>query len=250
VSDGDDAAEKKEEPRLALRNIFISIEPGEKVAICGRTGSGKSSIILLLLRLLDPLPSEDQSMTIDGLSLSAINRAVLRSRILALPQDPFFLPDGNSFQANLDPYGGATEAECEAALKEVSLRDVAESRGGLAALMNADTLSQGQRQLFSVARVLLRARARAKASGSEKSGGVLLLDEVSSSVDAHTDALIQRVLKKEFERYTVVAIAHRMDSIKDYDRVIFMENGQVKGTGSPDAMLMDQAGPVLRLDEK
>jgi ABC-type multidrug transport system fused ATPase/permease subunit len=161
----------------------------------------------------------------------------LRSRIIAIPQDAFFLPDGNSYRANLDPYGTASTAECENVLKEVELWSLVENRGGLDESMKADSLSQGQKQLFSVARAVLRARARAKVlpsrafkneGGLSKSGGILLMDEVTSSVDHATDVLIQHIIHREFKEYTVIAVAHRENTVQDFDRMIVMENGSIK----------------------
>jgi len=174
-------------------------------------------------------------MKIDGVSLEAINRNILRSRIISLPQDPFLLPGGNSYRANLDPCDDAPTVECACALEEVGLWTMIKERGGLEEPMEADSLSQGQKQLFSVARAVLRARARAKAQSTNaeferrisQPGGILLLDEVTSSVDGTTDALIQKIIRKEFEGYTVIAVAHREDSVRDFDRMIVMENGAI-----------------------
>lgn len=95
-------------PNLALRDIKLTIRSGEKIAICGRTGSGKSSLIALLLKLLDPIPETAANAIIDNIPLHRINRDTLRQRIIAVPQDPVFLPDGTSFQTNLDPCGIST----------------------------------------------------------------------------------------------------------------------------------------------
>ncbi|KAB5582941.1 ABC transporter [Coniochaeta sp. 2T2.1] len=214
-------------PSLALQNLSLTITPGQKVAICGRSGSGKSSTILLLLRLLDPLPSSSSypqpfsggTMTIDSLPLSQIDRTALRRRIIAVPQDAVFLPDGTSFRSNLDPYAVSSDADCRAVLEAVDLwHPFVAERGGLDGGMVADSLSQGQKQLFSLARAMLRRRIRSEAiavasslnSTDEKEGrremgkeggGVLLLDEVSSSVDVDTDRAMQKIIQKEFEGY-------------------------------------------------
>lgn len=126
---------------LALNNIKVSIESGEKVGVCGRTGSGKSSLLLLFLRLLEPLTSTDYSVSIDSLPLHLIHRPTLRSRLIAVPQTLFFLPDGSSFRKKLDPCSGAEEAKCEDVLKRVGVWEIISSRGGLKLLMNADVLS-------------------------------------------------------------------------------------------------------------
>lgn len=227
----------------ALHNIKVSIESGEKVAVCGRTGSGKSSLIMLLLRLLEPLTLTNHSISMDSLPLHLIHRFTLRSRLIAIPQTPFFLPDSSSFRTNLDPYDSAEEAECENVLKVVGLWDIVSSRGGLEILMNADVLSQGQKQLFSLARAVLRARVKARRcqtggsllseNGGDSPRGILLLDEVSSSVDAETDSVMQRIIRSEFQAYTVVAVAHRLETVLDFDRVLIMEGGSIVEEGNP-----------------
>jgi ABC-type multidrug transport system fused ATPase/permease subunit len=216
--------------KLALRDIRITIAAGEKVAICGRTGSGKSSFIALLLKLVNPLPETADNVTIDDVPLRCLNRLTLRQRIIAVPQEGVFLPDGCTFQANVDPFGISTAAECEEVLRAVGLWEFVAKRGGLDADMSAGTLSIGQRQLMSVARALLRQRIRAQ---QQVHGGILLLDEISSSVDVETERIMQKIVKNEFKGYTVIAVSHRLDMIMDYDRVIVMDTGEIIETGSP-----------------
>ncbi|KAH4005276.1 hypothetical protein HBI13_005130 [Parastagonospora nodorum] len=217
-------------PRLALRDIHVTINPGEKVAICGRTGSGKSSMIALLLKLLDPVAETADNTIMDGISLRKLDRMALRQRIIAVPQESVFLPDGSTFQANLDPNNASTAEECRDVLGAVGLWEFVAEHGGLEAGMSSGTLSAGQRQLYSVGRALLRQRVRARQSIR---GGILLLDEVSSSVDVQTERRMQEIIKKEFENYTVVAVSHRLDMVMDFDRVLVMDTGEIVETGNP-----------------
>ncbi|EAT92252.2 hypothetical protein SNOG_00757 [Parastagonospora nodorum SN15] len=217
-------------PRLALRDIRVTINPGEKVAICGRTGSGKSSMIALLLKLLDPVAETADNTIMDGISLRKLDRMALRQRIIAVPQESVFLPDGSTFQANLDPNNASTAEECRDVLGAVGLWEFVAEHGGLEAGMSSGTLSAGQRQLYSVGRALLRQRVRARQSIR---GGILLLDEVSSSVDVQTERRMQEIIKKEFENYTVVAVSHRLDMVMDFDRVLVMDTGEIVETGNP-----------------
>lgn len=221
---------------LALRDIHLKIGSGEKVAICGRTGSGKSSLIALLLKLLDPTPETEASLMIDSTPLRSVNRSALRERIIAVPQEAVFLPDGSTFQANLDPSEVSSAEDCEAVLAAVDLWEFVQDRGGLDAGMSAGSLSAGQRQLMSLGRALLRRRIRAKnlgMGGSGSEGGVLLLDEVSSSVDHETERVMQEIIKKEFKEYTVIAVSHRLDMIMDFDRVVVMDTGEIVEVGNP-----------------
>lgn len=211
----------------------MKIDSGEKVAICGRTGSGKSSLVALLLKLLNPIASETQQILIDDVPLSRIDRAALRQRLIAVPQEAVFLPDGKTFQANLDPYSASTTQECRSVLEAVGLWTFVQQRGGLNAGMTAGSFSAGQRQLFSVARALLRRRIRASHLDGSTDQGILLLDEVSSSVDRETEIVIQKVIESEFSKYTVIAVSHRLDMIMDFDRVIVMDKGNIIEIGKP-----------------
>lgn len=149
---------------VVLRNLTLIIPAGQKVAICGRSGSGKSSIILLLLRLLEP--SRSGNIYIDQCPLHRIDRNALRQRVIAIPQEIVFLPEGSSFRENLDPLGLSAEAECRAALEAVGdLWRFVEQKGGLETAMDPETLSQGQRQLFSIARAILKKRVRSRLRG-------------------------------------------------------------------------------------
>ncbi|KAH6867400.1 putative ABC multidrug transporter [Thelonectria olida] len=227
---------------LALCDIHCTIQPGEKIAICGRTGSGKSSLVALLLKLLDPLPgTAETAAVVDDLPLQRLNRSALRQRIIAVPQEAVFLPDGSTFQMNLDPSGTCTPEECQAVLAAVCLWDFVHERGGLNAGMTAGTLSAGQRQLMSLGRAVLRRRIRAQKKPSfeggdgksEIDGGILLLDEVNSSVDRDMELIISDIIKTEIKAYTVIAVSHRLGMIMDFDRVIVMDRGEIVEVGNP-----------------
>jgi ATP-binding cassette, subfamily C (CFTR/MRP), member 1 len=198
-------------------------------------------------------------MTIDGMDLTRIERSTLRRRIIAVPQDAVFLPDGTSFQNNLDPFETATESECRSVLEAVALWAFVEDRGGLNAGMVADTLSAGQKQLFSLARAILRRRLRAReirstsrqeseeegekgTSLATKEGGILLLDEVSSSVDLATEKKMHDVIRREFEAYTIVMVSHRLDVVMDFDRVVVMDSGSVVESGPPRELSQVEGG--------
>ena len=243
-------------PNLALRNINLRFNAGEKVAICGRTGSGKSSLVALLLKLLDPTADTTGNTVIDNTPLHRIDRPTLRQRIIAVPQEAVFLPDGSTFQANLDPFNVSTSEECQSVLVAVDLWQFIQERGGLNSGMNAGTLSAGQRQLMSLGRALLRRRVRARElgfGGGGSEGWILLLDEVSSSVDHETERVMQEIIKAEFKEYTVVAVSHRLDMIMDFDRVIVMDIGEVVEVGNPMALAKEEGsrfGDLVRAGAK
>ncbi|TVY88460.1 ABC transporter [Lachnellula willkommii] len=206
----------------ALSDISFRINAGEKIGICGRTGSGKSSLLSVLLRIID---IDSGSLTIDGLDLELIRRETIRSRLITIPQDPFIL--SGSLRLNADPGGNASDESIIAALTKVGLWDILESRGGLDANMNTNPLSQGQLQIFCLARAMLR-------TGK---GKVLVLDEATSSVDSETDLLMQRLVREEFSACTVLTVAHRLDTIMDSDRVIVLDAGKLVEMGSPGELM-------------
>ncbi|CAN8098015.1 unnamed protein product [Discula destructiva] len=228
-----------EEMGLALKGVSLTVSAGEKVALVGRTGSGKSSLLLLLLRLLDPSADTAGGITIDGLPLRRIHRETLRQRVIAMPQDMVFLAAGETFRAALDPYARATDAECCAALEEVGLLEAVKEAGGLEGNVEKDTLSQGQKQLFSLAIAVLRTRAREKMGAR---GGVLLLDEVTSNVDRETEKIIMEVVARVFKEYSVVAVTHSLESVVDFDKVFVMAEGRVVKEGTPQALIKDGEG--------
>ncbi|BBN11596.1 protein MpABCC13 [Marchantia polymorpha subsp. ruderalis] len=210
---------------LVLKGINVTIEAGQKVGIVGRTGSGKSTLILALFRLVEPCGGK---IVIDGIDISSLGLTDLRCKIGIIPQDPTMF-DG-TIRSNMDPLGIYDDVEIWEALEKCQL---ASSVRGLPAKLDASVAadganwSLGQRQLFCLGRVLLK-RAR-----------ILVLDEATASVDAHTDGVIQKIVRQEFADCTVISIAHRIPSIMDSDKVLVLEAGLVKEFDSP-AVLLEQ----------
>lgn len=157
--------------------------------------SGKSSLILSLLRLVD---LNEGTIVIDGVDISTISRQEIRERLIAIPQDLFTLP--GSIRSNADTLGTASDEEIISTLKKLSIWEILERRGGLDSVLPGNTLSQGEQQLFGLARALLR----------KDQSRVLILDEATSSVDSETDSVMQNVIKEEFCHHTIISVAHRV----------------------------------------
>ncbi|PNY24634.1 Multidrug resistance-associated protein 1 [Tolypocladium capitatum] len=216
---------------MSLKDINLVIEAGERIGICGRSGSGKSSFLASLFRMLD---IRGGSIAIDSVDPKIIPLSTLRSRINAIPQDPFFLP--GTVRLNADPYRTAPDASIIEALRRVQLWDKVQGIGGLDSELKPDSLSQGQKQLFSLARAMLRPRC-----------SIVVLDEVTSSLDFETEKLMLEVLQEAFNGCTIIAIAHRLETILGFDRVAVFDDGRVVECDVPKTLLARQDSALSRL---
>lgn len=150
----------------------------------------------------------------------------MRIRLNTLSQESFFLH--GSVRDNLDPLQTVTDERIVEVLRAVTMWDFFESHGGLDGDVEENKLSHGQRQLFCLARAII------------KPGRILIIDEATSSLDSETDELIQRVIRKEFEGRTVIAIAHKLHTVLDFDRVIMLDKGRIVETGNPQTLLVTE----------
>ncbi|KAF2846111.1 ABC multidrug transporter-like protein [Plenodomus tracheiphilus IPT5] len=224
-----------------ISNFSLNIKPGEKVAIVGRTGSGKSSLVLTLFRMIELSAG---TITLDNIPLHRIPRQTIRSRLIGLPQDAYLLP--GSIRLNADPANQSSDKSIMQALKDVQIWDLIITKGDVNKYphpldVQVDDLhfSHGQRQLFCLARAMLR---RNKAS-------VVILDEATSNLDAATDAHVQRLLRSTFSHHTLIAVAHKLDTILDFDKVVVMNSGQMVEYGRPHQLLERRGSWFKRLYE-
>jgi ATP-binding cassette subfamily C (CFTR/MRP) protein 1 len=206
---------------LVLRNLSMSIKAGQKIGICGRSGSGKSSLVSTLFRMLEI--TEESSITIDGIDITSIPRQVVRERLNAIPQESIFI--AGNVRMNADPNGQHTDAAIIEAIEKVQLWELVQQKGGLEAELDAEFFSHGQRQLFCLARAILR------------KSKLVILDEATSSVDAKSDELMQKVIRREFNDCTIIAVAHRLNTIMDFDRIALLSGGELLEFDSPQALL-------------
>merc|ERR1712203_613419 len=206
----------REDTPLVVEDISVKVDGGQKVGIVGRTGAGKSTLTVALFRLVEAALGK---IKIGGKDISKIGLHDLREKLTIIPQDPVLFSGG--LRMNLDLWATLEKAHLGtfvAGTEEGLEHPVAE--GG-------ENLSVGQRQLVCLARALLR-KTR-----------VLILDEATAAVDLETDDLIQATIRKEFVDSTVMTIAHRLNTIMDYDRIMVLDKGRLVEFASPEELLGD-----------
>uniref|UniRef100_A0A8D3E7H0 ABC-type glutathione-S-conjugate transporter n=1 Tax=Scophthalmus maximus TaxID=52904 RepID=A0A8D3E7H0_SCOMX len=216
----------------ALKDISINIQNREKVGIVGRTGAGKSSLALGIFRVLEAVEGR---IFIDGINIAHIGLHDLRSKITIIPQDPVVF--SGSLRMNLDPFDTRSDEDLWTALELAHLGSfVSELPQKLdhQCCEGGENLSLGQRQLLCLARALLR-KTR-----------ILVLDEATAALDMKTDQLIQSTIRTQFEDCTVLTIAHRLNTIMDYTRVIVMDRGSIVEMDSP-AQLIHLQGHFYKM---
>nr|XP_002731747.1 PREDICTED: ATP-binding cassette sub-family C member 9-like [Saccoglossus kowalevskii] len=216
-----------------LTNVNVKFRSGKKIGICGRTGSGKSSLTLTLLRMIDIIEGR---IIIDGIDISDISVLTLRRRISIIPQDPVLFCGTVRF--NLDPERKYGDAELWYALEIAQMKGyVIEMDNQLDTIVTegGDNISTGQRQLICLARAFLR-KSR-----------ILIMDEATASVDLQTDSTLQSVIATAFSDKTVLTIAHRISTILDSDTVLVLSEGRVVEYGTPQNLLRKDGGMFASL---
>lgn len=223
----------KENLPIVLHGINCTFPGGQKIGIVGRTGSGKSTLIQALFRLIEPTCGK---IIIDDIDISTIGLHDLRSRLGIIPQDPTLFE--GTIRGNLDPLEEHSDYEVWQALDKCQLGEVIRQKAqklDSPVLENGDNWSVGQRQLVSLGRALL------------KQARILVLDEATASVDTATDNLIQRIIRYEFKDCTVCTIAHRIPTVIDSDLVLVLDDGKVAEFDSPQRLLEDKSSMFLKL---
>ncbi|KAM3195238.1 hypothetical protein ACQJBY_071375 [Aegilops geniculata] len=216
---------------LVLHGITCKFEGGDKIGIVGRTGSGKTTLIGALFRLVEPAEGK---VIIDSVDITMIGLHDLRSRLGTIPQDPTLFQ--GTIRYNLDPLGQFLDEQIWEVLDKCQLLEaVREKEQGLDShvVQDGSNWSMGQRQLFCLGRALLR-RCR-----------ILVLDEATASIDNATDAILQKTIRTEFKYSTVITVAHCIPTVMDCDMVLAMSDGKVVEYDKP-TKLMETEGSLFR----
>ncbi|KAJ4851342.1 Multidrug resistance-associated protein 5 [Turnera subulata] len=218
---------------MVLHGISCTFPGGKKIGIVGRTGSGKSTLIQALFRLIEPSSGR---ILIDNVDIASIGLHDLRSRLSIIPQDPTLFE--GTIRGNLDPLEEHADQDVWQALDKSQLGEIVrqkELKLDTPVLENGDNWSVGQRQLVALGRALL------------KQARILVLDEATASVDTATDNLIQKIIRTEFKDCTVCTIAHRIPTVIDSDLVLVLSDGRVAEFDSPARLLEDKSSMFLKL---
>jgi ABC-type multidrug transport system fused ATPase/permease subunit len=205
--------------------VSLTISPGQKVAICGRTGSGKSSLLSTMFNLVD----YTGIISIDGLDISNMTNEGRRAGLIVVSQHPALLP--GTLRSNLvhpnrkQPH--ASDEEIMAVLESLQVWDAIQQFGSLDTDVENLSLSVGQQQLVCLARAILR----------KKESNILVLDEAMSAVDGETEKLMVAVLETEFASHTVLSVVHRLDTVRKFDSLVVLDGGRIVHVGSPRDMI-------------
>ena len=224
------------ETEIVLKNLNFEINPREKIGIVGRTGSGKSTIALCLFRILE---AKEGKIFIDDVDIAEVGLKKLRSNITIIPQDPTLME--GSLKFNIDPLNIHTEQEIEDVMREIGFwyiceRNLEENKNkpdnekGLNMIIteNGGNISIGERQLICITRAILR------------KSKIIIMDEATASIDVNTENIIQKAINNLLNDSTILTIAHRIKTVLNSDRILVLDNGEVREFDSPKILLMNK----------
>ncbi|BFI05489.1 protein MpABCC2 [Marchantia polymorpha subsp. ruderalis] len=208
---------------LVLKGVSCVIRAREKVGVVGRTGSGKSTLVQALFRLVEPAGGR---IVIDGVDTTTIGLYDLRSRLSVIPQEPMLFE--GTIRSNLDPFDSYTDQQLWEALEKCALATAVRAKPdtlNASVSEQGENWSSGERQLLCLGRVLL------------KNARILVLDEATASVDISTDAIIRTTIQQNFADCTIISVAHRIPTVITSDRVLVVDDGYMVENDSPEMLL-------------
>ena len=206
---------------LILKNINLEIKPGEKIGVVGRTGSGKSTMLLCLFRILE---ANQGKILIDDIDISKVGLEILRQSLTIIPQEPILL-EGN-IRDNVDPSKTFNDKEILKLLNEVGLGDfMADKSLDYRIEENGTNISVGEKQLICIARALL------------KKTKIILMDEATANIDYRTEAALKKNIHEDMEESTVMTIAHRIKTIINYDKILVLREGEIEEFDTPQNLI-------------
>ena len=226
----------REDTEIVLKNLNILINPGEKIGIVGRTGSGKSTITLCLFRLLE---AYEGAIYIDDLDISAIPLEKLRKNITIIPQDPVLIE--GTLRFNIDPFNYYSDKKIIDILKKINFDYIINKNPlGLYQIIaeEGSNLSVGEKQLICIVRAILR------------NSKIIIMDEATASIDFKTEEIIQNNISEILKESTIITIAHRIKTIINFDKIISLENGEIMEFDSPKNLLKNSDGIFYNLYNK
>ena len=227
---------RKDTP-IILKNINYIFTGGEKIGILGRTGSGKSSIVLAIARIIE---AKEGIVTIDGIDTKKINLDFLRENLSIVPQDPFIFE--GTLRDNIDPLKKYSDEKILKILHDFCLFNELKAKEKLnyEILENGKNLSPGQKQLICFARAVI------------KNNKIVILDEATSSLDYETEKTIKKNMEKYFQNCTLIMITHHISMVKDFKNIIVIDKGEIIDEGSYEKLMENRNGisTVLYEEEK
>nr|XP_019008004.1 cadmium ion transporter [Kwoniella pini CBS 10737]OCF46785.1 cadmium ion transporter [Kwoniella pini CBS 10737] len=218
-----------------LKGLNFNIEAGEKVGVIGRTGAGKSSLINAIMRMTDI----KGQVIVDEKNLNEIGIDTVRERIGIIPQDAFLFQ--GTIRNNLDPTGIHSDEYLNSLLNLIQSDSLLPSSKSIKEKFKLDSQVNFEGSNYSAGEKQLLAFIRALARGTK----ILLLDEATSSVDPETDALIQRIIQNHLQGVTLISIAHRLQTVAYYDRILVLDQGKVAEYDTP-LTLYDMRDSIFR----
>ena len=220
------SAKYRQNTEIVLKNISFTIKAGEHIGLVGRTGCGKSTLALCLFRLIEPAEGK---IYIDDVDITSIGLKKLRESLTIITQESTIL-DG-TLRYNFDPKGEHTDKEIYKVLKKIGFDDFVKKQPlHLSHVIseNGSNLSIGEKQLICITRAILR------------KSKIVILDEATASIDFKHEEIVQKAIDQLLKNSTLISIAHRIKTVLNSDKILVLENGEVKEYEKPDILLKDK----------